>query len=160
GIPAMKGIGVKVTDVRYIVPSLSLAQVADSTAAVSNAILRFRSEGIDHVMIQDGPSGVWAGTGLTFLFMNAANSQSYHPAYGFNSYNSPGWSVLPANQQHGMLAVSWDDYQPLSDAGWTKNAQREKCFKLMRSKSITLPDTQSMGSAAGACDIVWFVQRV
>lgn len=66
-----------------------LAGLSDSGASTNNAVLRMCSEGVTHLMIMDGPAGVFKGTGLTLLFLKSTGSQSYYPRHGFNDSNSP-----------------------------------------------------------------------
>jgi hypothetical protein len=97
-VPALKAHGLSATDTRYVVAPETLGAVSDSSAAVSSAVLSFQSNGIDHVLIQDGAAGVFSGAGLTLLFLENAESQHYRPRYGFNANNVPGLSVYPAAQ--------------------------------------------------------------
>jgi hypothetical protein len=155
--PALRARGFT-AETAYIKVPESFSQLSDSAAAISSAVFRFRSHGIDHVLISDGPAGVFAGTGLTVLFLNNAESQHYYPRYGFNAFNSPGWVALPADQERGMLAVGWDDNEPADDTGWHSNASRDRCFAIMRAHHVTVSDQLSMNNAAIACDFVWLVR--
>jgi len=155
--PALRAHGLSAETVYVKVPE-SYPELSDSTAAISNAVFRFRSHGIDHVLIADGHAGLFKGTGLTLLFLNNAESQHYYPRYGFNAYNSPAWSALPADQEHGMLAVGWTDTRPEDDAGWHPNTYRNRCFAIMQAHHVSVSDEISEGTAAAACDLVWLVR--
>lgn len=48
-LPALKQLGRKETETVYVAVPQNVGAVADASAAVSNAVLRFRSAGIDHV---------------------------------------------------------------------------------------------------------------
>lgn len=159
-LPALRAAGLKETDVRYVAVPQSDKSLADASAAVSSAVLAFQQQGIDHVFISDGPAGIFAGTGLTFLFLNTAKSQNYYPRYGFNTYNSPGWSNLPADQESGMLAVDSGDSEKINDEGIALNPQRERCFALMRKAGLPVGDTQTQNLSVAACDIAWFAEAV
>jgi hypothetical protein len=132
------------------------------TAQVSGIVTKFRSLGIDHVIIQDGPNGVFSGGGITLEFMNNAKSQRYYPRYGQNIYNIPGSSELPADQQNRAIAILDDDEQPSHDAGWHANAAREKCFKIQADAGLPVSESNDNdeGLAAQACDVVFFLQQV
>src|SRR5207302_1669661 len=86
-LPGLSRLGIKPYDARYIISPQQVQAFGDSAAAVSNAVLRFNSEHIDHVIIQDGASGQCGGTCLTLLFLQDAQKEHYYPRYGFNSYN-------------------------------------------------------------------------
>jgi hypothetical protein len=160
-LPALRQAGLKETDVRYIAVPQSDKSIADANAAISSAILAFREKGIDHVFISDGAAGIFAGTGLTFLFLNNAKSQQYYPRYGFNSSNSPGWENLPADQQSGMLAVDGLDTEKANDEGIALNPQRERCLAEMRKRNLRVTDGQPTAlTALVACETAWFSEAV
>ena len=160
-LPALHGAGLKETDVRYVEVPQSDRSLADAGAGISSAVLAFRQQGIDHVFIADGPAGVFRGTGLTLLFLNNAKSQNYYPRYGFNTYNSPGWEQLPADQEAGMLAIDGFDTARRNDEGIALNPPRERCFALMRKKALTVNEEKDTAALAlGACEIAWFAEAV
>jgi hypothetical protein len=158
-VPALKRLG-KTAKVIYVAKAQTLSGASDSSAAVSNAVLQFRSDGIDHVFIQDGPAGVFGLGGLTLLFLQNAKSQRYYPRYGFNANNVPGYSIYPADQEHGMLAVDYSDYQPEQDAGITANPARTRCFALMAKSGLKTDDINTQATAAGICNDVWLVETL
>jgi hypothetical protein len=156
-LPAFKALG-KTAQVAYITPPQTANSIADAGSAVSSAVLSFKAAGIDHVFIQDGPAGLFGGAGLTLLFLNNAKAQNYYPRYGFNANNVPGYSVFPADEQHGMLAVDFTDYMPSQDDGMTPNAARQRCLSIMQKYGVTPSDQNTYGTAAGACDQIWFIE--
>lgn len=158
--PALSRLGITATDTRYVPIPQNVGALSDSSAAVSNAVLRFQAQGIDHVLIADGSAGVFVGGGLTFLFLNNAQSQNYFPRYAFNTNNAPGASYLPARQQHGMVSVEHADATPENDEGIAKNPERERCFALMKANGIALGDRTKQISAAAACSQVWFTAEL
>lgn len=159
-LPALKRLGLKVEDERYIVVSQQVGSAADSSSQVSSAVLSFRSKGIDHVLIQDGAAGVFGLGGLTLLFLNNAKSQNYFPRYGFNANNVPGFSIYPADQQRGMLAVDFSDYMPSQDQGIAPNPARERCFAVLRKGGVTPSDQATYATGAAACDGIWFIETL
>jgi hypothetical protein len=158
-LPALRRLGYT-PEISYVKVPDSFDGVGASSAAVSSAVLRFQSHGIDHVLINDGSAGIFTGAGLTLLFLNSAESQRYWPRYGFNSFNAPGFSGLPADQQRGMLAVSWTDFEPTDDAGWRANRARDLCFKILRDGGAEPSDAISRFEAAAACDVLFLIDRV
>lgn len=163
--PALARLGFKPASVRYVTVPQSEAGLSDSSASVNSAVLEFRSEGVDHVMILDGPAGWFGGTGLTLLFLRSAGSQGYHPKYGFNQTNSPVsglkaglWTADDLRHSHAIL---WSD-GPDDDAdeGLRPNPQRRRCYALMRSRGVPLDNPNAQGFALAACDYVWFLEAV
>jgi len=158
--PTLAKYGVKIWQTAYIMVPQAVGAISDMSAAVSSAVTKFRSLGIDHVIIQDGPAGVWAGGGLTLEFMNNAKSQRYYPRYGGNAYNIPGNGELPADEMDHELAILDSDSQSENDAGWHVNAQREKCFKIEVQAGLPPKNDEDRGLATQTCDLIFFLQRL
>ena len=161
-LPTLAKLGVKVTDTSYIYVPQEIQALGDMTANVSSAVAKFKSEGIDHVIIQDGPAGVFGGTGLTLEWMDQAKSQRYYPRYGQNTGNSPGWDVLPSDQMDHAIAIDHADYDKKFDVGWHTNAEREKCFKIEADAGypVNSSNLNDEVAAGESCDTVFFLQRV
>jgi hypothetical protein len=120
-----------------------------------------RTAGVDHVMIADGPAGVWAGGGLTLEFMNNAKSQRWYPRYGENAFNLPGSSVLPSDEQEKALAIMETDDDARYDEGWHLNQTREKCYKIQADAGMPVKSSNSGDEsiASHVCDTVFFIQQ-
>jgi hypothetical protein len=159
-LKGMAAAGLKAEDVRYIAVPQSANGLADASAAISNAVLAFRQQGIDHVFIGDGPAGIFAGAGLTLLFLQNAKSQNYYPRYGFNSNNAPDFDSHPQDQLVGMLAIDSFDTEPENDEGIALNPVRERCFAVMKNKGLRVGQTQTRNVAVLACDAAWFAEAV
>ena len=157
---ALAANGLKEDDVRYIAVPQSAGSVADASAAISNAVLSFRQKGIDHVFIGDGPAGIFTGVGLTFLFLQNAQSQNYFPRYGFNSNNGPDFPQHPKEQLVGMIAIDSFDEEKSKDQGIALNPARERCFEVMRKKGLPVGDPQTQNVAINACEAVFFSEAV
>jgi len=161
-LPTLAKLGITPAQVAYVSVPQQLGAVADMTAAMSSIVAKFKTLGIDHVIIQDGTDGVWAGTGLTLEFMDQAKSQKYYPRYGGNGQNSPGWTGLPSDEMDKMLAIMDTDYGPQFDAGWHSNPARDKCFKIQAQAGM--PDSSSNLNdelqAVQACDFIFLVQQI
>src|SRR3954454_19519962 len=159
-VPALASHGIKVTDSAFVKVPQTLDAVGEMSATMSSIVTKFRTDGVDHVIIQDGHAGVWAGTGLTLEFMDQAESQKYYPRYGQNAANSPGWSGLPSDQMDKALAILDSDYEPKDDAGWHPNRQRELCWKIEADAGspISPSNVEDEGLAAQSCDEIFFLQ--
>ncbi|HVM54790.1 MAG TPA: hypothetical protein VM262_16505, partial [Acidimicrobiales bacterium] len=159
-LAGLREAGLKEQDVRYVTVPASAGGVAESSAAISNAVLSFSSQGIDHVFIGDGPAGIFSGTGLTLLFLTNAQSQGYFPRYGFNSNNSPDFESHPREQLVGMMAIDSFDTTPENDEGIELNPVRERCFEVMREAGLPVGQWLTQAIAIGACEIAWFAEVV
>jgi len=101
--PRLAAHGLKVSDEAIISQPSSASEAGDTTAQISDAVLRFRTEGIDHVLF------VPTGGVLPFLWMPAAQAQGYAPRYALNSLDIPRFIAgnAPQQQLHGALGIGW-----------------------------------------------------
>lgn len=161
-LPALHSHSITETQVAYVSVPQQIGAVADMSAAMSSIVNKFRALGIDHVIIQDGPAGVWAGGGLTLEFMNQAKSQRYYPRYGQNALNLPGSTILPSDQQDKALAIMDSDYAPKFDDGIRPNPSRQKCFKIQEDAGLPVHESNENDevTAAQVCDFIFFLQLV
>jgi hypothetical protein len=146
----------------YVAVPQQIGATADSSASIQSAVTKFKGKGIDHVIIQDGPAGVFGGGGLTFQFMNGAQQQRYFPRYGGNRYNLVGASIYPTSQEDHMLSVDDSDYDPKYDTGWHPNAARVSCFKIETDAGLP-PKPGNINDqyyATTGCDMVFLLQRI
>ena len=161
-LPALAARGIKpALEPVYITVPQQIGALADMTAAVSSAVTKFAAANIDHVIIQDGPAGVWAGGGLTLEWMNQAKSQGYKPRYGQNAYNLPGSNVLPADQMDRAIAIMESDSSASNDEGWRLNQRRELCYKIQAQAGMPVKSSNSgdESAASNACDQIFFIQE-
>ncbi len=156
-LPALAKVGVPQPEVAYVAPPQSPNDLGAASSGVQSAILQFRQAGVDHVLISDGAAGMFEGTGLTLLWIKAASSQQYFPAYGLNQANSPQagldaglWS---GSDMKGARAVTWTNYDG-------QNAARTRCLNVMTAHGISLDNANARGSAVNACDYVEFLRHV
>jgi len=160
--PTLSGIGHAAADTAYIPVPNSSNDLASSSGAISSAALRFSSEGITHVLILDGPAGVFSGTGLTLLWLKGAGSQQYYPRYGFNTNNSAdaGYDagLWNARDIKDARYVTWASYSAATDQGIPANPSRTACQAIMRKAGIDVSDVAKLVAALSACDEVWVLR--
>jgi hypothetical protein len=109
-LPGMKALGVTPKDVVRVSQTDSSAQ----SSQASSAVLKFRSEQIDHVVYFSGFLGQLA-------FTNTADSQAYYPRYGWSDYGGDVGDAgfyVSATQNANAVAVSvTPDYVVDADQG-------------------------------------------
>jgi len=164
-VPALRSHGLSLAAPPYYATvSQSLQDFGSTSAAVGNAVLKFQSLGIDHVMILDGPAGVCGGSCLTLEFLQQARAQHYYPRYGFNNTNWPQSNydagLFPADELRRSVEVGWVDLSSIYDKGWHTNAGRERCFAIMRKHGVTSDNTTGQSVILSACDDLWFYQYI
>jgi ABC-type branched-subunit amino acid transport system substrate-binding protein len=148
--PALAKLGLSVTDTYAFAAPSSTAGVADDAAEASNAILRFKSEGIDHVLFVDSLSA------LPFLFMPVASSQGYTPRYGLSSDDIPEFlqQNAPASQLAGAVAVGYSEVRDIANPDYTGTPEMKECSEAVAPSGASTPAiSYGMG-----CDPFFFLQ--
>ncbi|HZP14255.1 MAG TPA: hypothetical protein VFA96_00415 [Nocardioides sp.] len=139
------------------------SDVGALAAAVSGAVLKFRSDNVSHVIILE------ASATVSLLFGNNADSQHYYPRYGANSQTGQealiASGAYPKSQLNGTVGIGWEpslDIAP-SEAGpnspYTNAAQR-KCLALYAAHGIQFSDQNAQGVGYLNCADVWFLRDV
>lgn len=151
--PAMAAVAQEFAEEVYVRQPASLSEVGSMSAEVQNAVLRFNSQGITHVMIQDSGNAL-----LTFVFLNSAEGQSYRPRYGLTS-NNGGQSIVeqaPAAQYADARMVGWFPLfdVPASEFGEAPGAAQRECERIYEEAGITFPDRNARLVGYIQCDEV------
>lgn len=152
--PALAKAGVKLVDEVAVKSFTSVAEVSDVGAEAQNAVLRFRSEQVDRVLILD------TGGVLTITFTAAAESQQYRPRYGLTSYNYADYVAqnVPAQQLNGAVGVGW---QSAGDTGLRdeSNAATMECINALRQAGINpLSSGDGMTNQFRFCSMLFFLR--
>jgi hypothetical protein len=158
-LPALAKAGHPVAsgDVYRVHPTTTTSDAGATAADVQSAALRFRNDGVTHVILLDG-SGV-----LTLFFTRNASGQHYYPRYGVNS--GTGMQALvtagdidPA-QLKGAVGIGWLPGLDLSAAAAKKyeTPAAAHCLAVMSKAGFTFSDANSKGIAYGICDELYFL---
>jgi hypothetical protein len=154
-VPELQRLGIDKVEVARIPFAMTPAELGGSTAPLSNAVLRFRQEGVTHVMFLE------AGAVLAFLWFPQAESQRYRPRYGLNSQSGPVTHSAEAAQLRNALAIGWI---PFIDVGDTRRTQLPpgfaSCLKIMRAAGAQYSaDNPNAKRASGSnCDAFRLLQ--
>jgi len=128
--PRLGAHGIQLADeFAFTVPD-SAASAGSLFAQANNAVLRFRAENINEVVLS--PTG---GT-IPFVFMQSAESQGYRPRYALNSLEVPAFVTqnVPVAQLSGSVGVGW---LPASDVYYKEvahgvNPAEDLCFNITK----------------------------
>ena len=137
------------------VPYQSFGYNDESAAAGSRdmnaAVLRFRQDGVTHVLPVD------LGGGGTFVFMNSAENQQYRPKYALSSANNVLSLQQLGNpsQLANSSALGWrvgeaDSEQAQATSG--HNATGKTCVGIMRNAGVDVGTYTTSFSAQSICD--------
>lgn len=145
--PALAAHGLHLTDDIAVATPQSTTDLGPMSGQLSNAILKLRSDGVDHVLIFD------LGTELTFFLLPQAEGQGYRPRYGFNSYSNMNLLLqnVPHAQLERSLGVGWSpvlDVAPADDPG---SPVASMCKSIYHAAGLTSATGRSL-----YCDTVLF----
>lgn len=154
--PALSRIGQRVEDQVTLTAPQSTSDTGAFSAAIGNAVVRFRQKGITHVLITD-VNGL-----TTVLFINAASNQKYYPRYGFTTHNggqAVGDLVQDKRSLQGAVQLGWAPALDLNAANETiKPPGRQRCLSFYAGKGIQ-PDSRNAEAVLEAtCDTFFFAQ--
>ena len=164
-VPRLQKLGIEVSDVTYIPVAESGGEAAGPIAQIGNTAVRYKNDGITHIMAQD------LGGNLAIFFMAAADRQQYFPRYGLTTASG---NTTMANALKGLAsedtarrqledAVSIG-FMPTVDANaedipsWGQSTARDICYKQMREGGVEMADSNAQALAGGVCDAAWTIQ--
>lgn len=144
----------KLTDEVAISYLSRISDISVTAAQSSNAALRFRTNQISHLLIQDRRA-------LAFIFMDNAESQNYRPRYGLTSFSQPTplAALVPAEQLRRTLGVGWlpvTDVHPQHFPPAT--ASRRVCVDILNKAGEASPELNQ--AAISYCDGLFFLKSV
>jgi ABC-type branched-subunit amino acid transport system substrate-binding protein len=164
-VPALARQGAR-PDPSDVIRAPAVRRTSDAgavAAAMSNAVLKFRSSGVTHVIILD-ESGV-----LTLLFGNNAESQGYRPRYAANTQNGfqafIDQGAYPQAQLNGTVGIGWlpgIDITPAENPhdGPYSNDTRRRCIELYRRNGVSYDSANAATIALGTCNTLGFFRHV
>lgn len=163
--PALNALGIHNVPVEYITVPESYGDLGSTSSSVASAVLKFRSEGIDHVILLDGPAGINSAGILVLEWMQQANSQEYYPKYGENS--TSGFTGLagdlPEKEMVGSVGVAWLPAEDLSTSDYDalpQSANQKTCTQVMSAAGESPQSSNQQAVEFGICDQFFFLQEV
>lgn len=121
----------------------------DNSSSTSAAVLRFRANGITHVI------------DANLFFFQTANSQGYRPRYVIqDTINTPALLAknVPASQLHGSMGAG---YLPLYEVDDPSDPSPEatRCKAMMRAAGEDTSEPIALAFMLHACDAVFFLEK-
>jgi ABC-type branched-subunit amino acid transport system substrate-binding protein len=147
--PALAAHGLKVADQQLVAPITGLADVASVQQQLASAVLRFKGEGIDHVIFFDTLGGT------VNPWTMAATAQNYFPRLGLTTNEYPAQQSFLGNSRNPKqvqefstaLGVGWS---PVTDEGGAPaDATGTLCSTIMEADGVTAAQAQGFW---GTCD--------
>src|SRR5713101_6940246 len=126
---ALKQHGLTVTDSAASANVDSVNSYGSAGGPIANAVLRFHSQQIDHVIFLD--NGIQA-----LVFTNAAASQGYKPRYGISTQDLSALIGAPGTQLDGSVGPSWYPAADLGPNPPATTAPQQSCDSLMKARGL------------------------
>lgn len=133
-------------------------EVGTTVAQIQNAVLKFRQNGVTHVIILD------ANGSMALYALNNMRAQHYYPRLGINS--ATGVEAL-ASQYHqdvqsfnGAVGLGWSPLLDLPNGAGDKyfTPHTKACIRMVEKRTgQSFPDTNSASIALGYCDEIYMI---
>lgn len=163
-LPALAAHGVKNVQEAFVAVPDTDADLGETSASAGSAVLKFHSEGIDHVILFDGPAGINSSGVLVLEWTQQANSQGYYPKYGLNSES--GFSGLASDYpEKELIGSEGPGWVPVSDLSTTdfaalpETADEKACFQAMAAAGQTATNNNEETLQLLVCDEFFFLQQ-
>ena len=146
---ALKDNGLSLADQRSLPGVDDTSRVTAASSAGQNAVLKFKAEGINRVVVVDK-----SGQALAYFGLAAAN-QGYYPTYGISSLELPGIlrTVLTAKQLAGARGIGWSPGVDVPvGAQPALGPNNAACLKAMRDAGEDMTSASTRFSALSTCD--------
>jgi hypothetical protein len=157
-LPALKRIGHPAKDTFYVQTPNSVSDYGSMSSSISSAVLRFRTDGITHVIIFDQQGRI------TTFFTPEADSQQYRPRYGFTS--QAGFQVgltgggVSKEQARNAAGIGWLPAfdVPIDRKRLSPGAKR--CDDFFTSKGMTATGENAMVIQQFQCQDAWLLDAI
>jgi hypothetical protein len=153
--PALAAVGARFSSAVYTTPYKTASDAASISSQLSNAVLRFRSQGITRVVDLSG---------AVLVFATIAETQQYRPRYALTSTSSPAALTangVPAVQLRGSVGLGW---LPVYDSSEVPPAELPRgqaaCLRLLRAHGQQPTGTTVRYTALTFCEAGGFLHAV
>jgi hypothetical protein len=156
-LPALKAGGLALTSDYRATYNGSASDLGSIASQMQNAVLKFRSEGIDRVLTLD-----YQGT-LQYFFMTSAENQGYRPKYGLATWSDA--EFLRANGSAAQLAgskgIGWMPGYDLAVRQLPVDEPKRRCLVAMKAAGVPPLEAQTDTLIQlRACEEVFFAERL
>jgi hypothetical protein len=163
--PALAKLGLKNVPVEYVAVPQSYGDLGATSSAAGSAVLNFRTKGIDHVIVLDGPAGVASGAILWIEWSRQADSQQYYPRHGLNS--TSGFNALasdiPKKEMENSVGIGWFPSLEETSTDWANtplSPQGKLCMQIMKDAGQQQSGANAQAIQFAICDNAFFMKEV
>lgn len=130
-VPALQAMGI--TPVVFTYSEIEgYSDVTNTTDQFNSAVLQFKQAGVNRVIVTPD------GGDATVFFTQIAASQDFDPEYAENDLSAMDeWSTVPASQQPGAVAISYNMTNSASSTGYQPpmTQVRQQCAQVLNGKT-------------------------
>jgi hypothetical protein len=148
--PALSTLHVPVVSTFTYPQITGFSSIGNEAQEMNNAVLQFRSAGVNHVLFAPQTSQAW------YFFSKDADSQGYHPREALDSNDQLSASPsIPAASMVGAVAVSWQLTDVTAQANpptTPSNPPRDQCNQLYQGPATSLG--VPVGEFYSWCDVL------
>ena len=163
--PALARLGLKNVPVEYVAVPQSYGDLGATSSSAGSAVLKFRTEGIDHVIVFDGPAGVASGAILWIEWSRQADSQQYYPRHGLNS--TSGFNALasdiPQKEMENSIGVGWFPSLEETSTDWANtpmSPNAKLCLQIMKDAGQQQSGANAQAIQFSICDKLFLLKQV
>lgn len=145
-------------DTEFVPLPQTYGDYSSFVAAINTAALKFKGEGVDHVMILD------AAGNIALFFTQRAQAQQYHPRYGLGaqSFNTDLSSTLGPTaaqpQLHGAISNGFLPEADVDYSTYKPDAAAQKCLTILAAGGQTFSNQNAEGVGLSECEGILFIQ--
>jgi ABC-type branched-subunit amino acid transport system substrate-binding protein len=156
-VPALSRAGISLAAEYAATYRGSASDLGSIASQMQNAVLKFRSQGIDRVLTLD-----YQGT-LQYFFMTSAENQSYRPKYGLATWSDAEFLRAngDADQLAGSTGIGWMPGYDLAVRQLPVDAPKKRCLAAMKAAGVPALQAQTDTLIQlRACEEVFFAERL
>jgi hypothetical protein len=147
--PALAEAGHPLAD-QFRITACSPSDAASCQSQTSQAVLRFKTNGVTHVLFQPGQ-------GVALFFANNAESQQYRPRYAIDTNMFPLYvfegNAVPQAQKKGMVGIGWRPQFDIATSRYAVTPREKACFEIMKRGGEDVKDRNDPSTAPNHCDV-------
>jgi hypothetical protein len=154
-VPEISRLGLDLADTEGIDCTTGFSSAGPASASVQSAVLRFRSHGVDRVLMVSDYEQV-----TLLLMANYAESQGWRPGYLLSSaaQTEVMRANIPSGQWPQLRGVGWSPGLDTDDPHHPLPAVDQRCLDLIHAGGVTVTGWQNIFVATSECSDLFFLQ--
>lgn len=153
-VPTISRLGLDLVDTEDLDCTTGFSSAGPASSAVQAAILRFRSHGVDRLLMVSNYEQV-----ALLLMANAAESQNWRPGYmlSSNAQTEVMRSNIPSGQWPQLHGIGWSPGLDIDDPHQPLPASDQHCLDLIKEGGDAVSGWQNVYVATTECSALFFL---